>query len=74
MGELGAYVAYKTPGKIDFINGRMGYFVCYCPNCREKVILSRSQYNVIVQKLARPVHHSPREFAKRALLKMADKI
>ena len=74
MGELGDFVSLKTPGKIDFINGKMGWFVCYCPNCRKKVILDRQQFNLVRYAIARPAHFSTREITKRVLLKAVDKL
>lgn len=71
-------MSLKTPGKIDFRNGKLKWFVCYdrCPYCerKHKVLLDRSEYDYVRNQICKPVHYSPKETLKRVLIKAVDKL
>lgn len=73
-----AILSLKQPGKIDFQDGKMGYFVCYhrCPRCAHnvKVILPRVEFNKTVEALQIHRRHSPKEVIKRGLIGIANKL
>lgn len=71
-------MSLKHAGRIDYQNGRMGWFVCYhrCPRCEHnvKVILPTNEYNHVCHDLGRHLTLSPREITKRVLIGVVDKL